>query len=246
MNTDNGGKPYIMSASILGASFVLAAIVAGITFYQIRMGDNLITVTGSAKQAVMADSGKWTAGITRNVNISGLKSGYVQMDNDTKAVKEFLAGQGFKESDYTISPVFMNEDYSYNNSGANLPKQYNLTETLTLSSNDISKITAVAKSSASLASIGVVISTQALEYYYSKLPDLRVSLLSAAIADAKARAEKLAEAGGAKVGKLRNASSGVVQVIAPNSVDVSDYGSYDTSSVNKEVMITVKASFALN
>jgi hypothetical protein len=168
------------------------------------------------------------------------------MDADTKAARAFLTSQGFVDADYTISPVFMNEDYTYNNNNSNAPKQYILTETLTLSSNDISKITNIAKSVNSLAASGVIISTQALEYYYSKLPDLRVSLLSNAIADAKARAAKLAEAGGSKVGKLRNASSGVVQVIAPNSVDVSDYGSYDTSSIDKEVMITVKATFALN
>jgi hypothetical protein len=30
------------------------------------------------------------------------------------------------------------------------------------------------------------------------------------------------------------------------SSDVSDYGSYDTSQIEKEVMVTVKASFTLN
>jgi hypothetical protein len=38
---------------------------------------------------------------------------------------------------------------------------------------------------------------------------------------------------------------GVVQVMQPNSVDISDYGNYDTSTVEKEIMITVKASFSL-
>jgi hypothetical protein len=241
----NDNKPYIISAIILGISFVLAAIVAGVTFYEIRAADNAITVTGSAKQAVTADTGKWTASITRSVSALNLKSGYTALDADTKAVKAFLASTGFAEKDYTISPVMMNEDYSYNSNNYNGPKQYNLTETLTLSSSDVEKITSVAKSSVSLASSGVIISTQALEYYYSKLPELRVSLLSNAIADAKARAGKLAEAGGSIVGKLRNASSGVVQVMQPNSVEVSDYGSYDTSSIDKEVMITVKATFAL-
>lgn len=239
-------KPYIISAVIIGLSFVLASSIAGFTFFQIRASDNAITVTGSAKQAVTADSGKWRATITRTVYQSALKSGYAQMDADSKAVKAYLSSMGFEEADYTLSPVFMNENYGYNSNNSNLPKQYDLTETLTLSSKDTDKITNVAKASASLASSGILLSTQSLEYYYSKLPALRVSLLSAAIKDAKARAEKLAGAGGAKVGKLRNATSGVVQVTAPNSEDISDYGQYDTSSIDKEVMITVKASFALN
>jgi hypothetical protein len=36
-----------------------------------------------------------------------------------------------------------------------------------------------------------------------------------------------------------------VQVLAPNSEDVNDYGTYDTSSINKEIMVTVKASFEI-
>jgi hypothetical protein len=139
----------------------------------------------------------------------------------------------------------MNEDWSYNQNNGNGEKHYNLTETITVSSPDVAKITAVAKDSASLAAGGVLISTQSLEYLYSKLPELRVSLLSAAVSDAKARASELAKSGGAKVGKLRSAASGVVQVTSPNSIDVADYGQYDTSSVDKEVMVTVKATFAL-
>jgi hypothetical protein len=90
-----------------------------------------------------------------------------------------------------------------------------------------------------------MVSTQSLEYYYSKLPDLRVSLLEDAVKDAKLRAEKIAAGTGRRVGSVRAASSGVVQVLSPNSVDISDYGNYDTSSVDKDVMVTVKASFDL-
>ena len=84
-----------------------------------------------------------------------------------------------------------------------------------------------------------------MEYYYSKLPEARVELLANAVADSKARAEQLAKAGGKAIGPLQSASSGVVQVMAPNSVEVSDYGMYDTSSINKEIMVTVKASFEI-
>jgi hypothetical protein len=38
---------------------------------------------------------------------------------------------------------------------------------------------------------------------------------------------------------------GVVQVMQVDSVDVSDYGSYDTSTINKDVMVTVKTVFGL-
>jgi hypothetical protein len=72
---------------------------------------------------------------------------------------------------------------------------------------------------------------------------LRVSLLGEAVKDAEARAKIIAQSGHRNLGVLTTASMGVVQVLTPNSTDVSDYGSYDTSSQNKEVMITVRATF---
>ncbi len=236
---------FIFPSLIVGAALILSTIIGAITFYKIRSFDNNVTVTGSAKTSVVADMAKWNASITRTVKASTLKDGYGAIAKDAAAVDVYMTSQGFSKNDYTISPVFMNEDYSYNNQNYNSEKQYNLVQNISLSSSSTDQVTATANGAASLAGKGVLISTNSLEYYYSKLPDLRVSLLSDAIKDAKARAEKLAESSGKKVGALKSASSGVVQVTAPNSVDVSDYGSYDTQSVNKDIMVTVKASFVL-
>ena len=49
----------------------------------------------------------------------------------------------------------------------------------------------------------------------------------------------------AAIGTLRSASSGVVQVLPQGGIEISDYGSYDTQSMNKEVMVTVRATFEL-
>jgi len=109
----------------------------------------------------------------------------------------------------------------------------------------LQKITALAKNTLQLINAGVIFSSQNLEYYYSQLPDLRVALLSDAIKDAKDRATKIAESSGKRVGTLKSATMGVVQVMNVNSTDVTDYGTYDTSNIEKEVMITVRAVFTL-
>jgi hypothetical protein len=38
---------------------------------------------------------------------------------------------------------------------------------------------------------------------------------------------------------------GVVQVMPAGTIDVSDYGMYDTASIDKDIMITVKTTFSL-
>ena len=66
-----------------------------------------------------------------------------------------------------------------------------------------------------------------------------------AVEDARKRAKAIAESTGQSVGKMKSAASGVVQVMAPNSTDVSDYGQYDTSTREKDVFVSVRTTFIL-
>jgi len=238
---ENNNKNYVTFGLILGLSLIISTGLGVFAFYKIRSVD-YISTTGSAKKAVVSDKVKWTSSITRQVSVSTVKDGYAKMDIDLKEVKDFFTANGIPAESLSISPVFMNEIWDNNNQ---TEKKYNLVQNFEVQSSDVQKIDALAKNTNSLINKGVLFSTNSLEYYYSKLPAVRVELLANAVADAKARAEQLAIAGGKKIGVLKSASSGVVQVIAPNSVDVSDYGMYDTSKIEKEIMVTVKASFEI-
>jgi len=238
---ENNNKNYVTFGLILGLSLIISTGLGVFAFYKIRSVD-YISTTGSAKKAVVSDKVKWTSSITRQVSVSTVKDGYAKMDIDLKEVKDFFTANGIPAESLSISPVFMNEIWDKNNQ---TEKKYNLVQNFEVQSSDVQKIDALAKNTNSLINKSVLFSTNSLEYYYSKLPAVRVELLANAVADAKARAEQLAIAGGKKIGVLKSASSGVVQVMAPNSVEVSDYGMYDTSKIEKEIMVTVKASFEI-
>lgn len=237
---------FVFSAFVLSLGLIISASLASYTFYKIRTFDNNISVTGSTKTRVTSDSVKWTSNISRTVSESAMQKGYTEITKDLVIVKNFLSEKGIKEDELTISPVFTNEIYKYNPSGNSGPREYSLVQTITVQSSDVNKITELAKNIQGIINEGVLFSTQSPEYYYSKLSELRVSLLADAIKDAKARAEMLANSGGRGIGSMRSASIGVVQVLAPNSIEVSDYGQYDTQSIEKDVMVTVRASFAVN
>lgn len=225
---------------ILGGSLVASASIVSNTFLGIKKLDNVISVSGSAKQRVTSDSARWTGTYSRTVAKDQIKDGYAQMKLDEQAVRTFLNAQGFPDAE--ISPISMNEWMRNDNSGI---KDYNLSQFIEVRGNDVQKMKALAKSSESLAQSGVLFSPSPVEYFYSKLPDLRVSMLPAAIADARMRASTIAQNTGAQVGAAKTVSMGVVQVLSADSVDVSDYGSYDTSKIDKDIMITVKATFQL-
>jgi len=232
-------------ALILGLAFLAAAAVFGLFYYSAQSkaaATDILSVTGSAKVSVVSDQAKLTVNISRTVPVSALADGYSGIAHDLALANDLFKKNGVPATEIIASPITMSQMYDQNN-GAEI--RYQLTQIVTVQDNDVNKVTKISQAIPSLASQGAILSVQALEYYYSKLPDLRVSLLSDAVKDAKARAAKIAEGTGRGIGNVQSASNGVVQVLSPNSVDVSDYGSYDTSSINKDVMVTIKASFRL-
>lgn len=232
---------FVLLGLILGLSLIAAAAVVSGSLLEIRKLDNVVSVSGSAKQAVTADSARWTGNFSRTATLDQLKEGYARMKTDEKAMNDFLVAQGF-QGKFEISPVFMNEIWK--NDG-NAPKEYNLIQNIEIKSDDVNKMKELAKNSDKLAEQGIIFSANSVEYYYSKLPEIRISLLPEAIKDAKKRAEAIALSSGKKVDVVKSVSMGVVQVMPVGAVEISDYGSYDTSSIEKEVMVTVKASFGL-
>ncbi len=238
-------NPLVVMGVILGLSLMLSAGIGAYSFYKVRSLDNSLSVTGSARKQVTSDTVKWTTELSHSTE--NLQEGNTLMQKDKAAVIAFLKESGFAEKDIEVSPTFMDHYTDYNRGqtdGKNFT-QYNFRQTFEIESSDIGKVTKVAKNIDPLTQKGVQLSTQSLDYFYSKLPELRVELLGEAIKDARVRAAKIAESDNQEVGSLQSASVGVVQVLAPNSTDISDYGTYDTSKIEKEVMVTVKAAFVL-
>lgn len=235
-------KALLPFGLVLAAGMLLSAIVAAGTFYKVRALDNTLQVTGSAKQKVVSDLVKWNASFSRTVLADDLKSGYSQISSDLAAVKRFMTSHGIPEESLEVSQVYLMENYRYD---SNLPREYTLRQTVRIQSPDVEKITEIAKNTGSLINQGLIFTTDNLEYYISNLPDLRVSLLGEAVKDASARADSIAQSGGKRAGALKSAAVGSVQVLQVNSTDVSDYGTYDTSTIEKEVMVTVRATFTI-
>jgi len=212
-------KSLIKTSVILGIFLIIGVSIISFSLYQIKAADNSLSVTGSAKQAVTADIVKWHGSFSRTVYSSNLKTG-------------------------SVSSISMQEQYNYNKT-ASAPTEYSLVQNVIVQSTDIQKVKNISKSTQTVIDQGVIFSAYSPEYYYSKLPEMRVTLLPEAMKDAQNRAASIAASTGKKVGTLKSASMGVVQVMQPNSIDISDYGNYDVSTVEKEIMITVKASFSL-
>lgn len=227
---------------VVGVSLIIASSIFSFVFYKVRVLDNTISVVGSAKEKVVSDTIKWRANLqVFEVPQTNLGPGYKKLSSDLEEVKKFFKENGYPEDKLVIQPPFIETLWCGNAQCPNV----NIKQEIILNSNEISKIQELEKKSRELLKKGANFTTTALEYYYSKLPELRIKLLKQAMEDAQNRAKSILEISDKKLGGLKSVSSGVVQVLAPNSVDISDYGTYDTSTLEKEVMITVRATFFL-
>ncbi len=230
-------------ALILAVGMMASAVIGSVAYYQGKTLGDTLEVTGSARRQIVSDRAKWSAEWDRDVTVTTLKDGYRLMADDEKKVRAFFASHGVKDSAIEVAPVSMDQDYTYNQQDPSVPKRFILRQTVELRSDDVAAVTALSKQVNALIDQGVVFSSKGVEYTYSDLPTLRVSLLGEAVKDAEARTEAIAGKG--NVGPMRSATVGVVQVVPVGSTDVSDYGAYDTSKIDKEVMVTVRAAFSM-
>ena len=91
---------------------------------------------------------------------------------------------------------------------------------------------------------GIQLYSIAPRYYYTKLEDLKIEMVSQATDNAHVRAKSIAENSGTKLGDLSLAQMGIFQITGQNSnEDYSWGGAYNTASKEKTASITMKLTY---
>lgn len=230
--------PLLVGFALLGLAIGLGAVVlaGGI---RDRNRNDTISVTGSAKARIVSDYVIWDASLTSQADTPQAAS--PALDKWTAQVQAFLTAQGAQPDEISQQPV--NATTTTNNAGK--VTGYALTRSFEVRSSRVDAIAKLVEASKQLLARGVPLQAQPLQYVFTKLPALRPKLLVAATKDALERAKALVAATGAHLGGLRGVDVSPFQVTSPNSTQVSDYGVYDTSTLNKDVTAVVNVTFGL-
>jgi hypothetical protein len=209
-----------------------------------------ITVTGSTERVVVSDLAKWNITLTEKV-YGGDEAGREankKIENSFFALKSYLLknkiqAEIIQTSSPTLAPICEVGPQGYENCAIGTKGQ-TATKNITIESEDINLVKSLSdKVVLDLPLINMQNNT--VEYLYNNLKNIRAEMLSEATKNARERAEAVAVAGGASLGKITSLSSGVFQVTAKNSIEVDGYGAYDTSSMEKKITATVKANFSV-
>jgi hypothetical protein len=245
MNQEN--KKYIalvLVALILSAGLIASTVIATNGLVEIK-GSRSITVTGSAKQQLKSDLIEWKGSFSSQSQL--MPEAYAKLKADSDKVRKYLQGKGIDEKDMVFSSIDTNPVYevNYNGQYTNNIIAYRLYQRVEISSVEVDKLSQIAREATELINEGIEFQSFPPQYYYTKIADLKVSMLAEATKDAKNRAEQISQNTDSKIGTLKSAKMGVFQITPLYSTEVADYGINDTSSMEKEITAVVTCTFEM-
>ncbi len=232
-------KLQIVSLGIL----IALGLVVSTKMVSSSISKNEISVTGSAYEIVKSDKG--TLDFEIEVKRPTRQDAYKISQEQLKTVQQYLKDKKIEKIDIktpNIYPTYKNDVRGYS---TNEIDHYNYLQTVSIAADDAQLIKEISTDIASLINKGIVINVSTPSYDYSKLPELKVSLLEKASEDARKRAVSMLKPSHNGVGKISAVRMGVYQITPVDSTNVSDMGINDTSTIDKKVTAVANVTFRI-
>lgn len=235
-----------LTAIIFSLAIVIAAYFLGSAYVKRANPPQVITVTGLGNENFTSDLIVWEGRFT--ANNYDLKAAFEALNRQKDIVRNYLSSKRIATENIIFNSVQTIEQrdnkYDKGNFVGSTFRGYQLAQSVQIESTDVGKIEAIAREITELLNKGVQFNSSPPRYYYTKLSDLKIEMISKATEDARIRAEKIAENSGGSLGDLISARMGVFQITGQNSgEDFSWGGAYNTSSKNKTASITMRLEY---
>lgn len=234
------------SFTILSIAIVISSFIFSFSISKLKTNNHSISVTGSARKSIVSDFSVWRSKIA--VERSNLPDSYQALQNQSEIVKTFFINNKIPESNIELKTIstYKVPEVLPNGRQSGKIKSFRLTQEFEIRSADINHISELSKKSMTLVNRGLDFRSFSPEFLYTKLSDLRVEMLSEATKDARKRAKVIIESAGNHLGPIISARTGVFQITRPHSTEVSDYGMYDTTSIEKDITAVMTLTFAVH
>lgn len=209
-------ESLIIGLSIVGGLFLLG-FTLGQSILKYKSLERTVVVKGLAQKEVKADVVIWPITYIRVSN--ELPKIYSNLENDTKKIVNFLKGEGFKESEISVSsPAIIDKVAEAYNASNKIPFRYSAKQVLTLYTTDVDRARVAMTHISDLGKSGVAFKTNNYEnktqYIYTKLNEIKPSMIQHATKNARASAQTFANDSESKLGKIKSARQGQFSIRA--------------------------------
>ncbi len=231
------------------ASLVTSTIVASRAYVsrgrEQARGQQEITVKGSARVRVRSDLAVWV--LTVRGEADELPRAYERLEAGVERVSAFLSAREFPAEAVSLSAIDTTTHHVRDKDGHETRRVegFTLERSFTVRSADVDRFATAAAEATALLKDGVPIVSGAPAYYFTKAGEVKTQIVGDASQDARARADQVAGRTGCRVTGVRQAHVGPIQIVAPDSVETSGGGSYDTATPSKDVWVVVTVTFGI-
>jgi hypothetical protein len=240
----NNSRPQLfgmLAGLFLAAGLVLSSMLGTTAWVKIK-NSQFITSKGSTRKNIKSDLIIWQGNF--NVEADTLLEAQRKLKTNLVSVGQFLSDNGV--TNFSFKPIEIYELKAMKDADGWRQERttgYRLTQTVRVESEDVDKVSKL--DTTPLVEQGILFTTEAPQFIYTKVAGEKVEMLADATRDARARAEQIAAQGGRTISNLHDAEMGVFQITALHVNDASSGGENDTSSLDKTITAVVTATFLL-
>ncbi len=243
---------WIISLSlILGLG--LNALIMGRGFERFRKEDRYISVKGFSEREVKSDLAVWA--IQCRVSNDDIQLGSQEIEAVKNKIVSFLKKNGIQDHEIIQKEVIVHDKKSqdYGNFNEALSYRFNIDKMLQVRSSNVENVQRVSRMTDQLLKMGVWLNNQnsyegPVRYYYTKLNDIKSSMLVEATKNAKSAAQNFASESEEKLGKLKRASQGYFSIVDRDaSLSGSDGGYYLSGELDvyKKIRVVVNVDYSI-
>jgi hypothetical protein len=138
---------------IFSVCILLSAFILGIFFYNSRLAQSTIRVTGYATKRFESDVVKWTIVINRPTGINEMKTGYQLIKQDIETLINELKNNGINDNEITIQPVSSQQQYNRDGQVSG----YTIRQTLYIISGNLNTIEKLARNPDFIYNKGIIL-----------------------------------------------------------------------------------------
>ena len=189
-------KNYI-TAAIFSIAIVLSSyFLADAYLNRSKNTKGTISVTGLGKADIVSDLIVWEGEFS--AKSYELRNAYNQLNKDKAKVIEYLKSKGISEKLIVFNSVITNKKFTtkYNENGKYVGEEfvgYELNQGVSIESKEVEKIEKLSREVTELLNQGIQFYSNPPRYYYTKLADLKIEMISKATKDAFNRAKTISE-----------------------------------------------------
>ena len=250
--TDKSFKAAVISAGLLIALGLGAAgYFISTTMYKGKAASNTVTVKGFAEQDVKADLALWQIGYS--ITGGSLPDAYARSNTDAAKIIELLTKKGFTKDEILPGQLDITDRLANQYSGKAIPedRRYILSNVITVRSNRVDLVEATTGAMEDLIKDGIALTSNSVDYQFTKLNDIKASMLRTATQNARGAAQQFANDAESRVGSIQNATQGFFSIDSRDSAAALNpdqdpsFEQQQQSTIDKRVRVVVTLTYYL-